>query len=270
MLKKRMINEFSFLSQEYIYFRIVYVHGSINAAARKMSLDAGSLSRSITRLEDKFQSKLFIRHKNGLRPTDLGDRLYLALSNAQAEYSLHLGQSTQKQRKVHVGFSSIIGYIHFSNYFLRPLTKLDLHPEFTFSSSFEVTELLKERKLDLALVSHPVKFPGLVVKRITTEDLVLCSANTEFQKTLLVHPDMLELEGIIQSISYAHRWIVKDYFLIANFLQESPNLMGIFPEGLMKTHSSLNILKRFPSVGKITALSWPNSIGVELIRSLKS
>lgn len=265
---KKVLNEFGILSQESINFRLTYEQKSINGAARKISQDPGNLSRSISRLESRINSKLFIRHKNGLRPTELGDRLYRALLRAQSEFMTYMGQEGNKSRKIQIGLSSTIGYTHFSSHLLKCLHEKAMHPEFHIDSSFEIIELIKARKLDFAIVHQAIRFPGLIAKKIGTEDLVLCASRSEMQRNLVVHPDMLGLERIIQSVTYENRWVIKDYFLIASFLQKDHEMMGILPEGVLTTHRSLKVLKRFSSEGKITALSWPDSIGVELMKGL--
>lgn len=267
---RKMINDFNILSSDIAYFKLVYEHKSINGAARKIGQDPANISRMIKRLESNLNSKLFIRHKTGLSPTEQGERFYSAISNAQSQFMETLNNHAVSSKRIRIGFSSTIGYAHFSPKMVQGIISLGFVPEFTLGWSAELIEKMKSRELDFALVHNTVKFPGLISRKITTESLVLCSASTELQKTLLLHPDMLELEKIINAVSYKSRWMIKDYFVLSQMLATNKELMGIIPESLLKTRPQLKVLRTFESVGKITALSWPGSVGLELIRWIES
>src|SRR6185437_7490309 len=166
-MKKKM-NEFSVLSREIAYFLIVYKQRSINGASRQVGLDAGHISRSIGKLEKAVGGQLFVRHKTGLHPTELGERFYHAVSDAQNAFSSKISKSTQDVRRVRIGFHSTVAYSHFSKSMIQALLEQNLQPDFTLAPSVELIDMIKRRELDFVLSHNSVKFPGLVSRTIAT------------------------------------------------------------------------------------------------------
>lgn len=268
MKSKRKINDFGILSLEITYFLVVFEQKSINGAARKLNFDPGNISRAIARLERNIGAKLFVRHKTGLKPTELGERFHAAVVSAQNSFAGGMTTPTSGMRRIRIGFSSAIAYAHFCERWIGPLVELSLHPEFIVSPSFELVELIKRREVDFILSHNAPKFPGLISRPVAVEGVVLASRSGRGQSTLILHPDMLGLERIVQSFSYGQRWLLRDYFLIAKSLESSERVMGLIPETLLKSHPALKPIKIFAKEGRITALTWPGSVGVELLRHL--
>jgi DNA-binding transcriptional LysR family regulator len=239
---KKKMNEFVILSHSVAHFLDVYSQRSINGAARKNGLNAGNISRAIAKLEKTLEAGLFVRHKTGLSPTHLGEQFHSAVVEAQNAFSRKLSSTA--------------------------LVDQNLDPEFTIAPSIHLIEMIKRRELDFVLSHNSVKFPGLVMRQLASVGLILCSKTGNQTPTFLLHPDMLGLERIIQSINYEKRWFLGDYFLIGKMLERDELLMGLIPETLLESYSSLKTIKKFPKEGKITALSWPGSVGLELMKCL--
>jgi DNA-binding transcriptional LysR family regulator len=265
---KKKMNEFVILSHSVAHFLDVYSQRSINGAARKNGLNAGNISRAIAKLEKTLEAGLFVRHKTGLSPTHLGEQFHSAVVEAQNAFSRKLSSTALNSRRIRIGFHSTIAYSHFSAPILRALVDQNLDPEFTIAPSIHLIEMIKRRELDFVLSHNSVKFPGLVMRQLASVGLILCSKTGNQTPTFLLHPDMLGLERIIQSINYEKRWFLGDYFLIGKMLERDELLMGLIPETLLESYSSLKTIKKFPKEGKITALSWPGSVGLELMKCL--
>ncbi|HEC27833.1 MAG TPA: LysR family transcriptional regulator [Gammaproteobacteria bacterium] len=58
------------------YFTAVYEAGSLTAASKILYISQPSISLALEKLEAKLQTKLFVRGKQGVIPTDDGNRLY--------------------------------------------------------------------------------------------------------------------------------------------------------------------------------------------------
>ncbi len=265
---KRKMNDFGILAIDITYFLVVFEQKSINGAARKLNLDAGNISRAIARLEKNLGVKLFTRHKNGLRSTEFGDNFNAAVHEAQDSFSNRLASNKNTNRHIRIGFSPAIGYSHFCHRFIQPLIDLAMTPEFIIAPSSQLVEMIKHREVDFVLSHNTVKFPGVIARSIASEGVVLCSRTGTEQKILILHPDMLGLERIIQSFNYETRWLLRDYFVISKILESNEGVMGLIPETLAKGRSTLKILRTFSKEGRITALSWPGSVGVELIKQI--
>ena len=267
MSKPKKTNDLSILSSEIRYFIVVYEQKSINAAARRLGQSPGNISRSLAKLEKSSGAPLFVRHKNGLSPVDSGERLYLAVTKARDAFLRNIAQEGEA-RRIRVGFYSTIGYAHFSERMTAALLGKNVSPEFVIDTSGNLVEMIKRRDLDFALVHNPVKFPGLVSRSFATEGVLLCSIASREQETLLAHPDILGIEEALGSISYRKRWLIQDYFVIARMLVQNSSLMGVIPESVFRLHPELRELKRL-TTGKITALSWPGSAGLTLLKCIE-
>lgn len=262
------MNDFNLLASEISHFLVVYEQRSINGAARKSGLDAGNISRAVSKLERALDADLFVRHKTGLSPTHLCDRFYAAVVDAQKSFSRKIADAGSSPRRIRIGFQSAIGYSHFSEEIIAAMIELNLEPEFTIAPSIQLLEMIKKREMDFVLSHDSVAFPGLISRPLGSEGLVLCSRTAKPQRVLLIHPDMLGLERIVQTLAYEKRWNLRDYFLIGKLLERSESLMGILPETLLSTISGVKVIKSFPKVGRITALSWPGSVGIELLKRI--
>jgi DNA-binding transcriptional LysR family regulator len=256
-------------SSEISCFKVVFEQKGINGAARKIGQDPAHLSRLITRLEKRLGEKLFTRHSSGMSATRAGARLHSAITSALGALEARLVPDAGRETSIRIGFSPAVGYSHFSARVLPSLLALKAQPELHLAPTVELIELLKSRQLDFALIPSPLRFPGLVAQGLGTESVVVCSRTGAAARTLLLNPDLIGLEKIVPRLSYERRWVVRDYFVMAKFLEDNPGLMGILPEGLLGNFGRLRVVSRFPGVGKITALSYPGSIGLELLRELR-
>lgn len=130
--------------------------------------------------------------------------------------------------------------------------------------------MIKARDIDFALISHALKFPGLIVRKVANENIVLCGVSGKLEKLLLVNEQMLNLNRILQQINYKQRWMVNDYFVLSKLLQENREIMGLLPESLVVDKPTLKIIQSYKNIGKISAITWPGSYGIELIQYLGS
>lgn len=65
-----------FRMRQLVAYIAVYEHRNIQAAAREMSLDHSTVSKSISEIEDILEMELFARHTRGVTPTPAADVLY--------------------------------------------------------------------------------------------------------------------------------------------------------------------------------------------------
>ena len=264
--RSQILNDFSVFSLEASYFKLVYEQKGINGAARKIGQDSANISRLLNRLEKKIGKKLFTRHKTGVSPTTNGDQLYQALISAQNSFINSVDTETETSKTIRIGFSPTIGYSHFTPQLTKALVELSLQPTFTIAKSVELADLLKSRELDFVIAPNQLKFPGLISKKLGSENLVLCSKSGQLQDHIVLNPDLIGLEKFIQTVTYKKRWMMKDYFVIARLIENSGQIMAVLPEGMLANHPKLKVIKTFPLEGNITALTWPGSIGTQLLK----
>lgn len=77
---------------------------------------------------------------------------------------------------------------------------------------------------------------------------------------------MFEAERVLEDVAAEARWTVDDYFVLAKLLEDSPALMGVIPEPILAHFPKLRKIRRLPREGKISAFSWPGSVGVRLLK----
>ena len=256
------------ISSDAALFEKVYTHQSINRASRKIGMDAGHLSRVIKKLETSIGSPLFTRHKNGLAPTLVAENLYKALNDTRTQL-LQSFHTTQNAVKIRIGFHPVIGFRHMNAELTETILKFDLSPEFTLASSDRITELLKARELDFGIIHGAVKMPGMIVKQIESQSSVLVSRDGKSKNALVIHPDSNLSDRGVNDLKNSSTWFVPDHFLIANMVSENSNLMGIMPTAIAAASPKLKIIRMFKDKSKVTAVTWPGSVGVQLIKALQ-
>lgn len=248
-------------------FVLIASLGGIGQAARKSGQDAGNLSRFLARLERSIGESLFSRHKGGLELTAAGKTLLNAVEQSKAAFERAL--ETTRSRRIRIGMAPAVGFSYFTQGYFAALRNLELVPQFTLRPSVDLFELLKKRELDLVIAPRSLTFPGLIAKSVTTEQLVLCSRSGQ-QDTLLVHPQLFELERILKGLPFKEQIFIDDYLLLGKFLTEDKFSMGILPKELLAFFPKLEVLKTFKQFGKITILTWPGSVGVEFLKGLRT
>lgn len=88
------------------YFVSVYESGSISVAAKKCHISQPSLSTAISNLEEQLATRLFVRSKRGVQPTEDGERLHKAarrlLSDANAIQTMFQPRATKQTLRIGV------------------------------------------------------------------------------------------------------------------------------------------------------------------------
>jgi DNA-binding transcriptional LysR family regulator len=264
-MKMKKLSNHQLLSMETLYFIEAFERKSINKAARALGRDPGNISRSIAKLEDQIGHKLFNRHRDGLRANPVAESLYAGLKNAQKEINQSLDLNQETLKVIRIGFSATVAHSHFNQKWQEAISKNNFKPEFKIAPTVQLTEMLKSRELDLILIPQPMKWPGLIVKRISTEAIVLASLSGDTTQVLITNPDLLGRHRLTEGLDFSAQWLISDYFVSAKFLTQNENLMGMLPEGLLSNYPQLKIIKRYTDVGRITAVTWPGSVGTQLL-----
>ncbi len=97
------------------YFTAVYEAGSLTAASKILHISQPSISLALEKLEAELQTKLFVRGKQGVIPTDDGNRLYPSathlLDHASGIKSFFTSSRYKRLIKINVTRSIRIGLI---------------------------------------------------------------------------------------------------------------------------------------------------------------
>lgn len=152
------------LSSYWIFYTVANA-GNISKAAKELYISQPAISKSIQKLEESLNCKLFARSSRGVVLTDEGSLLYGHVK--EAFETLSLGEDKLK-RSIELG----VGHIQIGvsstlcKYMLLPYLSEFIHrnPHISISiscqSTNETLRLLDENKIDIGLIGKPENLKG--------------------------------------------------------------------------------------------------------------
>lgn len=162
-----------------VFLRVVET-GSFSAAARDLSLNASTVSKLISRIEERLGTRLFARTSRVVRLTADGEvfqagalRALEAIEDVEAEIASSRAPESIK------GMLRIHSLPAFARYQLAPLLPAflarhpELHVEFLLGN--EAPDFI-EQKIDISIQSGELRDSPLVARRIGTSRWVICAA----------------------------------------------------------------------------------------------
>ena len=152
------------LSSYWIFYTVANA-GNISKAAKELYISQPAISKSIQKLEEGLNCKLFSRSSRGVVLTDEGSLLYHHVK--EAFETLNLGEDKLKRSiELGVGHISVGVSTTLCKYMLLPyLSEFILrNPHISFSiscqSSNETLRLLDEGKIDIGFIGKPENLKG--------------------------------------------------------------------------------------------------------------
>lgn len=167
------------------YYRIFYEtarHSSFSTAARNLYISQSAISQCIHQLEADLDTQLFVRSRRGVILTKEGEILFRKVESAMQ--SIEQGE-TMLARLHHLDSGELIiaaGDTITSHHLLPYLEKFHkMHPEIRIemanSYSYQMVQLVKEGKAELAFVNLPVEDDELCVEPcLEIHDIFVCGA----------------------------------------------------------------------------------------------
>jgi DNA-binding transcriptional LysR family regulator len=225
------------LQREWEYFLLLCEAGSMTKAAELLGLQQAALSKSIKKLEENIDKKLFVRLGRGVKPTEYGLLIEKELRSLQ-----DIWQSRMKEGLSHIeslaGAYSLaihptIAISSISKSFAKVLEphanlKLDL----IFSTSREALKKVVAHEVDLAVVVKPEQHPELVIKPLHKEKVFLYQGSklkTDAEEILYYHPDMVTLGQVLKKYQSWRKVPVANYEVLAHIGQRAKGLT-LLPE----------------------------------------
>ena len=141
----------------FLVLKTVYLEGTITAAAGKLHLTQPAVSHALSRLRDKFDDELFIRHGRRMVPSAFCQKIMPQVLEAVANLEATLSDTqvfdvTQHKRELKFGFRDILESIFF------PTLVTDLinnTPNITIKSQqvtrIEMEKALEQQELDIVI-----------------------------------------------------------------------------------------------------------------------
>lgn len=165
----------------YRVFYEVAQHKSFSKAAKSLYLTQPAVSQSISQLETELDIRLFNRNPQGVILTEEGKLLYDYVHSALN--LLSSGENKMEEFKNLQGGKIAIGVGDtISRYFLLPFLEAfhQQYPDISFKlvngTTFELVEILKQGKIDIAICNFPVEDDRLEKLRVKTFKILLFTA----------------------------------------------------------------------------------------------
>lgn len=102
--KKMTIKNNLALIRRLLYFYAVIENGRINITAERNGIKAANLSKMLTELEEEIGAPLLERSNQGVRPTVLGQKIYLLSKELSQHISALLDQTTEHNMATEVSY----------------------------------------------------------------------------------------------------------------------------------------------------------------------
>lgn len=164
------------------YFLKIAHSGTITQAAHQLNLAQPALSRSIQKLEDELNTKLFIRTEKGIKLTQSGQKLqnYAQQILAQVKDAQDAVSSVEQLQTgtVRIGLPAMLG-----SYFFPPLLMAfrerypGLKIEVVDAGTVSIREMLEDGKLDLGIIVGEDAPSRLASELLIKEEMVCCMAD---------------------------------------------------------------------------------------------
>ncbi|MBQ8192863.1 MAG: LysR family transcriptional regulator [Bacilli bacterium] len=168
---------------KYKIFYAVAESKSFSKAAEMLYISQPAISYAIKELEEKLQTKLFIRERNGIKLTESGEKLMFYTQKALNSLITAEKIITEREEEV-TGLVRIGIYSHISLLMLPKIIKnfVKIYPGAKFSiyqsSNYDLKEKLKHRDLDFIIMQYPIFLSDTSFK-----EEIICELDTCFYGT---------------------------------------------------------------------------------------
>lgn len=195
-------------------FESVYRLRSMTLASQELYLTQSGVSQHIKKLEQEIHIPLFVRNKHELFATPEADALYKACERAFTDITATLDILGRKENKEFEGLVRLGVPTEFGNNVLIPQLAAwaQRHPkvkfDFVYGFGAQLTELLEQGAIDLALIDSLKGHRSLEAKVIRQEDLSLV-ASVEYMQlkklSLKGAKDKLSQILALDFVEYEHK-----------------------------------------------------------------
>ncbi|AYO09398.1 LysR family transcriptional regulator [Vibrio campbellii] len=193
------------------FFLAIYEEGNISVAAKKLGVTQPAASKNLKRLRDKYDDVLFIRHHNGVSPSNKAIEIYPALAAANKLYASTL-EHLNRFSPISSDRSFSMACINIASYQLVPelLAKIrekapnitiDVHP--LYSEDYEMD--LRVKRYDFVIDVPQIRTSSLRYETIGKRELVVvCSKNHPRLGEMLTKQEFLEEDHVVLA-SWQHK-----------------------------------------------------------------
>lgn len=231
-------------------FLLVTETHNMTRASERAGLTQPTLSYSIRRLEDDLGSELFIRLKNGVRLTKLGEMFQTKAKRLLFDWEelqkLALDDSGEISGHYSFGIHPSVALytlVEFLPDLLKENKKLEI--QLFHGLSREMTERVINWELDLAIVVNPKRHPDLVIHELCQDKVGLFCVDKKKKDLLIYDEKLTQSQAILKKIKKAS--FIFKRSLRAENLEVIADLtshgvgVGILPERVAKRAGNLKL-----------------------------
>lgn len=235
------------------YFIETYQIKHVSNAAIRLGVTQPTLTQSLQKLEEKLETKLFIRTKRGLIPTDAGNIFYSrakALLENWEGIQADVGKiKSEISGKFKLGCHTAVG-----SYAIPPLLKKlneaapDIELELVHDFSRKITERLISYEIDLAYVVNPVRHPDLILTKVAEDRVTFWKkkGTGSIPKRIISDKNIVQTESLLRNSKLK---VFRDWQMLQSSSLELIRTMtlnghgvGILPERVARADSSNLVL----------------------------
>ncbi len=251
------------MRKEFQVFSAVYREKSISKASEYLQADQGNISKTLKSLETKSKTKLFHRHRFGVKPTPAADELNLVLTEITGIWQkLHTGDySLRTPMVIRIGAhkmaaqayaGKILSFIedNFSNCFT----------EINLDSSMEVIRSVQKREIELGIVANPPKSTDMIIRRLIDQEVFHCGReDADEDNVLLINPYLVEGENFFNQRNFARVMHIFDYDVAASIASTDKRYTCIVPASVVERYEKLKPLNDVKVKFELKLITYPGS-----------
>lgn len=183
--------------------------GSFSAAARRLSLTPGGVSKNVAKLEAKLGVRLFHRSTRRLSLTEAGEKFFAEVAEGLESIQAAV-QQVSSTREQPAGSLRVAMAMAFGRYYILPLLNefLELYPAIKpdFRLDNRPVDLVGEG-FDVAISGGVELAPGVVVRELAKIYLVLAASPAYLQRHFVPQSpiDLYQLDALLRFSQSTHR-----------------------------------------------------------------
>ncbi|KHG32882.1 MULTISPECIES: LysR family transcriptional regulator [unclassified Sulfurospirillum] len=209
-------------------FLTVVRERSFSKASKKLGISQPAVTQQIKYLEDYLSIQIVDRKKNGINLTKAGEALYqslLKLEKQILETEKEVLRLINKEMLFILGASPVIGNYILPD-FLNDIQEVISNRVLTkVATSSELTELLLQQKVDLALIESPIFNPNITYREWMEDELVVVSRSK--LPMLLKKEDLFTFDWICREEESNTRRVIYEMFRQIDVDCKNFNVKGI-------------------------------------------
>ncbi len=209
-------------------FLTVVRERSFSKASKKLGISQPAVTQQIKYLEDYLSIQIVDRKKNGINLTKAGEALYQALLKLEKqilETEKEVLRLINKEMLFILGASPVIGNYILPD-FLNDIQEVISNRVLTkVATSSELTELLLQQKVDLALIESPIFNPNITYREWMEDELVVVSRSP--LSPLLKKEDLFTFDWICREEESNTRRVIYEMFRQIDVDCKNFNVKGI-------------------------------------------